>query len=61
MIVTKILTCCDEFHNKNEMVPNSYNLLKSINYANLSCKIKIILIYLFNKKVELLWGRNSKE
>jgi hypothetical protein len=45
MILTKIINRCDEFHNKIKIIPNRYNLLKSINSANLSCKIKNILVF----------------
>lgn len=41
MIAVRIRIRCDKFHNKSEIVPDSYNPLKSINSANLVYKIKI--------------------
>jgi hypothetical protein len=41
MIAVKIRIRCDKFHNKSEIVPDCYNLFKSINSANLVDKIKI--------------------
>lgn len=36
MIAVRIRIHCDKFHNKSEIVPDCYNLFKSINSANLA-------------------------